>query len=109
MKTQPSKALEPKEPRGGTPARRPHRLRRVLQAIGAMLLVYLLAAYVVIPLIWKKETARHPGLYDAPRITHTVNGIPGDPVNLALLGSEAEIIRGMLTAKWFPADPITLR
>jgi hypothetical protein len=81
----------------------------VLQILGAVLVLYLVAAYVVLPFAWKRETARRPGLLDAPRITHTIDGIPGDPVNLALLGSETEVIRGMITAKWFPADPITFR
>jgi hypothetical protein len=84
------------------------RWRGPLRLAGAALLLYLLAAYVVLPLAWKRETARHSALLDAPRITHTVDGIPGDPVNLALLGSEAEVVRGMHAAKWFPADPITL-
>jgi hypothetical protein len=81
----------------------------LLKIVGAALVLYLLAAYVVLPLAWKRETARHPALFDAPHLTHTVDGIPGDPVNVALLGSEADVIRGMTAAKWFPADPITLR
>lgn len=74
-----------------------------------VLLLYLLSAYVVVPLIWERDVARHPALFAAPRITHTPLGIPGDPLNLALLGSEADVIRGMTAARWFPADPITLR
>jgi hypothetical protein len=72
-------------------------------------LLWLVVAYVVLPAIWKRAVVRHPALFAAPRITHTIDGIPGDPVNLALLGSEADLLRGMTTAKWFPADPITLR
>jgi hypothetical protein len=80
-----------------------------LGILGAVLVLYLMAAYLVLPLVWKRDVARHPALFDAPRITHTVDGIPGDPVNLALLGSEADVIRGMKAARWFPADAITLR
>jgi hypothetical protein len=71
--------------------------------------LYLLAAYVIMPLVWKRDVRLHPQLFDAPRITHTPNGIPGDPVNVALLGPKADLIRAMLAAKWDPADPITLR
>ena len=46
---------------------------------------------------------------DAPRITHTANGIAGDPLNVGLVGTEEELQVAMLAAKWFPADPITLR
>ena len=95
-------------PEGRTPGRR-RRSVLLLQVCGAALLLYLLIAYVVLPLAWKRDVARHPALFDGPRITHTVDGIPGDPVNVALEGSEADVIRGMRATKWYPADPITLR
>jgi LssY C-terminus len=93
-----------------TQAPRPrHRTALVLQVSGGGLLVYLLAAYVLVPLAWKRDVARHPALFDAPRITHTIDGIAGDPVNVAVEGSEADVIRCMRATKWYPADPITLR
>ena len=61
------------------------------------------------PMVWKRDVRRHPQLFDAPRITHTTAGIPGDPVNVALLGSEADVIHAMIAAKWDPADPLTFR
>jgi hypothetical protein len=64
---------------------------------------------VLIPLAWKWQVRRHPELFDAPRVTHTPNGIPGDPVNVAFLGSEADVIHAMVAAKWDPADPLTFR
>jgi len=66
-------------------------------------------AYFLIPRIWRAEIKRHPDLSGGPRVTHTANGIPGDPVNLALVGSEEELVRAMTAAQWYPADPITLR
>ena len=77
--------------------------------LGAILLLYLLAAYVLIPLAWKRQVRRHPELFDAPRVTHTSSGIPGDPVNVALLGPESDVIRALIAAKWHPADPLTFR
>jgi hypothetical protein len=71
--------------------------------------MYLLAAYVILPFAWRTETRHHLDPSAGPRITHTPNGIPGDPVNVALLGSEAEVIHAMTAAKWYPADAITLR
>ena len=61
------------------------------------------------PFAWKRDVRRHPQLFDAPRITHTSNGIAGDPVNVALLGSDADVIHAMIAAKWDPADPLTFR
>lgn len=86
----------------------PRRPRRKLLWLGAALLVYLVVAYVVAPLTWRRRVHRHPELSGGPRVTHTPNGIAGDPVNLALLGSEADVVAAMIAAKWDPADPITL-
>lgn len=41
--------------------------------------------------------------------TKTVDGILGDPVNLAIDGTEADIHAAMQHAGWTLADPITLR
>lgn len=64
-------------------------------------------SYLVAPAIWKAYFHRHPQLAEAQRITHTADGHPGDPINIALLGTEPECIRAMTAAGWFPADPIT--
>jgi hypothetical protein len=48
-------------------------------------------------------------LREAPRITRTREGFPGDPVNLALFGTRAEIVAAFHAAGWCPADPITVR
>jgi hypothetical protein len=75
-----------------------------------LLLAYLLMAYGILPLLWRTDTRGHPvDLTEAPRITHTANGIPGDPLNIALEGSEADVIHVLTAAKWYPADPITFR
>lgn len=50
---------------------------------------------------------QYPALDDAPRVTRTMTGIHGDPVNLGLIGTREEIVAAMLAAKWQPADPIT--
>lgn len=82
--------------------------RRWVAWIGGLLLVYLVVAYLILPGAWRRRMHRHPDLAGGPRVTHTPNGIPGDPVNLALVGTEADVAAAMLAAKWDPADPITL-
>ncbi|WP_367116413.1 LssY C-terminal domain-containing protein [Bradyrhizobium sp.] len=42
-------------------------------------------------------------------VTRTGSGIPGDALNVGLVGSKEDILRAMHAAGWFPADPITLR
>ena len=50
----------------------------------------------------------HPALARAPRHTRTKHGHVGDPVNVALVGTEEELHRVLAAAGWYAADPITL-
>ena len=52
---------------------------------------------------------RHPALDSAGTRSFTSTGIPGDPLNIAFVGSEDELLRLMADARWEPADPITFR
>jgi hypothetical protein len=81
--------------------------RRWLYTLGTVIGAYLVGAYVIMPFAWRTDTRRHPDLSDGPRLTHAADGLPGDPVNVALVAAESELIHGMLKAGWFPADPIT--
>jgi hypothetical protein len=74
-----------------------------------LILAYLVAAYVVLPGVWIRYTREHPSLEDIPNITHTIDGIPGDPLNVALICTEAQLKRVMRAAHWYLADPLTLR
>ena len=89
--------------------KRPRLSRRLAWLLGALLLVYLGIAYLIMPLDWRWYIHRHPSLDDVPGITQTRSGIPGDPLNVALIGTETELKRIMLAAKWYPADPLTLK
>ena len=73
-----------------------------------MVIVYLLLAYLILPAVWTHHE-REPGLASLPMVTRTADGIPGDALNVGLVGSKEDIIRAMHAADWFPADPITLR
>jgi hypothetical protein len=87
--------------------RRP--VRTFLRLALAGVVLYLVIAYALLPLAWRTHEKHHPALADAPRLTHTANGIPGDPLNVGLVGTEEELHRAMLAARWYPADPTTLR
>jgi hypothetical protein len=69
----------------------------------------LLAAYLALPLAWRRAMARHPALLLVPRVSQTHDGIPGDPINISLIGSEESLTRAMIAAGWDAADRITLR
>jgi hypothetical protein len=83
--------------------------RRASTVFGFLLFVWAVTAYVMLPAAWRSFDRRHPALTDVPRVTRTGNGIPGDPLNVALIGTEEEIQQVMAVARWLPADPITLK
>ena len=91
----------------------PHQQRKLPMkaafGLGAILLAYFVVAYLVMPALWKHYAHRHPAIDETPGITVTGDKHPGDPINVALIGAEADVKRIMLAAKWFPADPLGLR
>ncbi|HNV85781.1 MAG TPA: LssY C-terminal domain-containing protein [Candidatus Omnitrophota bacterium] len=48
-------------------------------------------------------------LASSPKTAQNRNGLPSDPLNIALIGSREEILRAFLASGWRPADPITLK
>ena len=84
------------------------RLDRVLLTLLAIVLLYTLLAYVVLPAIWT-HYEHQKGLAGLPMVTRTAQGIPSDPINVGLIGDAREVLCAMDAAGWFPADPVTLR
>jgi len=82
--------------------------RKRLRMLVWLLLVWGIAAYLIVPRLWELYFHRHADYSSVARVSVTGDGHPGDPVNIALVGSEAEVVRAMTAAGWFPADPITL-
>ncbi|QDU18261.1 LssY C-terminal domain-containing protein [Urbifossiella limnaea] len=83
-------------------------MKRAAAGALALVLLYLAVAYLLVPALWREDARRHPAWAAAPRITHTGDGIPGDPLNVALVGTEAEVKKLLVAAGWYPADPLTL-
>jgi hypothetical protein len=83
--------------------------KRGFGSLAVLLLAYFVLAYLLAPRVWKPYERRHPALDDIPRLTRTASDIPGDPLNVALIGTEKDVKKIMLAAKWDPADPLTLK
>src|SRR5437773_9808492 len=79
---------------------------RILLAIATL---YFLIAYLILPRLWKRHETHLGVMKKSPRVTETSSDIPGDPLNIALLSTEEDIIRAMTAAGWDPADPLTFR
>ena len=75
----------------------------------ATFLTWFLGAYEFAPRAWRFVERRHPALAEAGVRTTTASGIPGDIVNFAFVGSQDDLVRLLSTARWSPADPITIR
>lgn len=89
-------------------ARRRRRLIVVLRTVLALVVVWFLLANLILPALWK-HYEHHPALENAPKTTRTAQGIPGDPLNVGLIGTEREVVQAMLSSGWDAADPITLK
>jgi hypothetical protein len=82
--------------------------RRIIVTAIFILAVYGLLAYIVLPAAWT-HYEHQKGLAGRPMVTRTAQGIPGDALNVGLVGSREDVIRAMHDAGWYPADPITLK
>jgi hypothetical protein len=79
-----------------------------LGGIAVLAVVYLLCAYLIIPAIWSNYE-RQPKLAAFTLRSVTRQGIPGDPMNVGLVGSRAHVVAAMSQAGWHAADAITVR
>ena len=70
--------------------------------------LWAIGAYGLAPLIWR-HFEHQRGLADLTMVTYTRVGVPGDPINVGLVGSNEDVLCAMNAAGWYPADPVTLR
>jgi hypothetical protein len=90
---------------------RSKRSRRAGTAFAVLFLLlpsYAMLAYVVLPAVWRRHVPPPPQ-EELPRLTYTAEGIPADPINVALVGSEVDLVAAMRAAGWTRADRIGLR
>jgi hypothetical protein len=82
--------------------------RRALTWLAALCAAWLALAYVAAPEFW---TFRDRGFRKQTfeMVTHTPQGIPGDPINVGLVGSEKELVHAFAVAGWDTADGVTLK
>lgn len=70
--------------------------------------LYALAAYVVLPALWTHYEHQRR-LANVPMLTTTAQGIPGDPINVGLVGEMEDIACAFAATGWTRADPLSLR
>jgi hypothetical protein len=89
--------------------RKLHALTTGLIGTAILLALYLAAAYLIAPFAWTEHEKHHPSFDESPRVTKLKDGHPGDPLNVALIGTEAEIKTIMAAANWTPAAALALK
>jgi LssY C-terminus len=95
-------------PEPTSPKRRRGRLHQTARLTILLLAVYGTVAYLLLPTFWThyEHQKRLAGL---PMVTLTAQGIPGDPINVGLIGDSKDVLCAMHAAGWYPADPVTWR
>src|SRR6266478_6306126 len=71
--------------------------RRWWIILAGALIAYLMLAYVILPAWWSHHE-HEPGLASLPMVTRTADGIPGDALNVGLVGSKEDVLRAMHAA-----------
>jgi hypothetical protein len=81
---------------------------RRLPSILALAFGYAIAAYIILPrsvhLVLKILHRKR-----VPSYTLTGDGLPGDPVNLVLIGTHQQLCAAFAAAGWIGADPLNLK
>src|SRR5438105_14791623 len=89
-------------------ARRRSKLRFAITVLAVLLVAYGVLAYIVVPLAWT-HYEHQKDLAGLTMVTRTAQDIPGDPINVGLVGAKEDVLCAMHAAAWYPADPITFR
>jgi len=90
------------------PPRDRSRLERFLLLTLLVVGIYAASAYLLLPALWA-HYEHQKGLATLPMLTYTAQGIPGDPINVGMVGDKRDVLCAMHAAGWYPADPVTLR
>ena len=81
--------------------------RNRLRLLIVMLAIWAVSAYLLLPWLWKEYFRHYSKFTGVSCVTQTADKHPGDPINIAIMGTEEQLIRAMTSAGWYPADPIT--
>jgi hypothetical protein len=89
-------------------AHRPHLAIAILDVVIGLPLLWFLLAYGGLPRLWSHHE-HHKGKLAGVLVSYTAQGIPGDPVNLAVTGSPAVLDCLFARAGWSKAEDVSLR
>ena len=73
------------------------RLERFLLLALSVVMAYAAVAYLLLPAVWT-HYEHQKGLAALPMVTQTAQGIPGDPINVGLIGDNLDVLCAMQAA-----------
>lgn len=76
--------------------------------VGAFVLLWLFSAYIILPRLHRRLTKLYLPNYFIGRV-RTGDGLLGDPVNLAVIGSGEQLVKAMEAAGWTLAEELSWR
>lgn len=82
-------------------------IKQAIWSGAALLLAFVVIAYFVLPLFWK-HYEHEPALADVSMRTETAQNIAGDPLNIGLVGNDAEVLSAFQQIGWTLAEAVTL-
>jgi hypothetical protein len=82
--------------------------RSAALATATVIIAYVGLAYLLMPTFWR-DWYGNRALPPADMLTRTEQDIPGDPINVGLVGLKEEVLHAFAAADWDPADSITFR
>ena len=79
-----------------------------LHWMAAVAITYAVAAYLVLPriVLVSLKILQHKRV---PRYTITGDGLPGDPINVVLIGTRRQLDAAFAAAGWTKADPLSVK
>jgi len=89
-------------------ATRRSKLKIALAVLAVFFVAYGILAYILLPLMWT-HYEHQKGLAGLSMVTRTAQDIPGDPINMGLVGNKDDVLCAIHAAGWYPADPITFK
>jgi hypothetical protein len=89
-------------------AHRPHLAATIVAVLIGLPTLWFLLAYAGLPRLWSHHEHKKGKLHGV-LVSYTAQGIPGDPVNIEVIGSQAGLDCAFALGGWRKADDVSLR
>lgn len=82
--------------------------RQAIVLVAGLSCGYLALAYFAAPEFWSYRIL-HDDIKPGTFLTTTTQGIPGDPINIGLIGTEEQLTEAMQASGWSRADALSMK